>query len=259
MTTSKNFAWAKFYMEFADKLLGYKENRKELLRLLFEIEGLSDLLMDKKEKEGEKVPLEDICPFTVFALFNNNATGKEKSLEIAAEIANAIGVKEKAPNSIEGIPRVIYNKFFFAFAFDRGPDDIDTLWNLFTIALHYADNNTAKDRDDFIKAFGKTFRVKQVAIRKLSMGIFWIRPEFFYSFDSKSSKYIEEILYIKAVCDTAEDYIDLREDLIDKLRDPECPVQSFQELALKALTLEVPPPKLKVLLAGMIVLLQWTK
>ena len=58
-----NFDWVDFYMEFADRLLEYKDNRKELIAKI------------RRVYDGTKVPTvlgDDIGPFTVFALFNRS-------------------------------------------------------------------------------------------------------------------------------------------------------------------------------------------
>ena len=67
ITIQSNFEWTTFYSEFADRLLPYKQNRRELLSLFESAHnqvGLSYTFMDKGE------PLGDICPFTVFGAFN---------------------------------------------------------------------------------------------------------------------------------------------------------------------------------------------
>jgi len=62
------FAWTSFYMEFADKLLPYKNNRSHLLELLKDVYNDLGLRYPFIEKDG--MLIDDICPFTVFGCFN---------------------------------------------------------------------------------------------------------------------------------------------------------------------------------------------
>ena len=68
----QRFKWAQLYEEFADKLLVYKDDRADLMVAIHDlpnkIESIS-ALQDQPE-EGAKELLGDICPFTVFGLFN---------------------------------------------------------------------------------------------------------------------------------------------------------------------------------------------
>ena len=63
---STNYDWADFYMEFADKLTGYNNNRPELIRNIVKIYDNAGLSIPKLYSI---MPPPDIDPFTVFALF----------------------------------------------------------------------------------------------------------------------------------------------------------------------------------------------
>ena len=66
---SKNqFAQTSFYMEFADRLLPYKNNRPQLLALIKDAFDNLGFHYPFMEKNGQ--PIDDICPFTVFGCFN---------------------------------------------------------------------------------------------------------------------------------------------------------------------------------------------
>jgi 5-methylcytosine-specific restriction enzyme B len=54
-----SYAWTSFYMEFADRLLQYKNNRTELLVLIKDVFDNLELNYPFKEK-GK--PIDDICP-----------------------------------------------------------------------------------------------------------------------------------------------------------------------------------------------------
>lgn len=57
--TSKKYAWTNFYIEFADKLLNYKNNRKELLEIINRFYNKDDLKFSSLSYEKGELP-EDI-------------------------------------------------------------------------------------------------------------------------------------------------------------------------------------------------------
>lgn len=62
-----SFEWTNFYMKFADKLLEYKNDRTNLIKLIDKVFDKSNLKNPFMEN-GEL--FDDICPFTVFSAFN---------------------------------------------------------------------------------------------------------------------------------------------------------------------------------------------
>ena len=67
-----NFDWVKFYVDFADKLYEYKDNRGSLVQIL------SKAFYDKdKENFNRVLEKNDIDPFTVFASFNSFSAEKK--------------------------------------------------------------------------------------------------------------------------------------------------------------------------------------
>ena len=147
---STPFGWETFYSEFADKLLAYKNNRSELLKLL-----------DKAYKDvGQKFPfmesgepIEDICPFTVFGAFNKEITNANR-VALMQSIGKRLGVQASVPSNFDGIP-VLNNlrAWFFGFSVDRKPDDIDNLWNMMEVALFLADAPDDEIYRDFVMRY----------------------------------------------------------------------------------------------------------
>ena len=75
MEPKNQFTWINYYTKFADRLLAYKDNRRELLTLIKEV--FEELKMHYPFMDNKK-PLEDICPFTVFGCFNKGITEKNR-------------------------------------------------------------------------------------------------------------------------------------------------------------------------------------
>jgi len=71
------FAWTSFFVEFADKLLLYKNDRPQLLEFLKGVYEDLGLRYPFIEKDG--MPVEDICPFTVFGCFNKGISNENRA------------------------------------------------------------------------------------------------------------------------------------------------------------------------------------
>lgn len=186
----KQFQWTNFYMELASKLLEYKDKREDLLDILKDI--YKTLGMDYPFMEKGEEDYDDICPFTVFASFNKGIKD-ESRIALLEEFAKHFSVKAEVPKSFDGIPVVMpLNAWFFAYKKNRQDDDIDNLWDFFAQALNYADNNSAKAREDFIEGYNMV--IKQQGVKwNITIGLYWIRPYTFMSLDSVSRDFVQHI------------------------------------------------------------------
>ena len=134
-----NIKWTDFYMEFADKLLEYKDNRTELIQKIQKVYEKIRINLPTLDRDanGNKIIPYDIDPFTIFALFNKGITD-ENRIKIVNGIKEEFSIKSDLPTSFFGIP--IVNNLgatFYYFNGDRGEDDINNLWNVFYNAIDY--------------------------------------------------------------------------------------------------------------------------
>lgn len=237
----QRFKWTRFYEEFADKLLACKDNRASLMAAIHDlpnkIESIS-VLQDQPE-EGTKELLSDICPFTVFGLFNRGITDANR-ITIANELAAFLKVETPVPNSFEGIP-VVNNQrsWFFGYKYRRGEHDIDTLWNLFEAAIEHANNSETDTAEALYDAYETATKCWGTGWN-LSMGLYWIRPWKYSTLDGQSQTYITKKLGLeigkngeKGRC-SSEDYLGLIDDLETRFQEDAYPVHSFPELSLSA-------------------------
>ena len=116
--------WPEFYMEFADKLLEYKNNRKELINKIQKI--YSNLKMNlpslEGDEKGSKIPY-DIDPFSVFALFNKQIS-TENRINIITQIKNEFSINAEVPLTFHGISLVNNLKAtFYRFEENRGENN----------------------------------------------------------------------------------------------------------------------------------------
>ena len=211
------FKWVSFYMEFATKLLEYREDRTSLIKKLQEVFSNRGMKLPKLDKDN--VP-KDIDPFTVFGLFNKGISDVNR-ISILNGIKDIFEIKADIPHDFSGIP-VLNNMMatFYAFEGDdrRKDDDIDNLWNAFESAIELAENDSEESKDVFSLAYDQV--KSQFAVRwNLTMGLYWIRPYFFINLDSRNRKFLSnpdnisanvvvEVKSLKSV-PTAEKYLSI--------------------------------------------------
>ena len=180
------FAWTKLYSELATSLRQYKNNRKVLIDLLQDV--FSEVGMKFPYVEDD-VPVEDIDPFTVMGSFNRGITN-ENRIAILKELKNRLALKEAVPEEFDGIP-VLNNlkAWFFAWKKDRAAYDIQNLWDMFEIALSYADDANSEKRSQFIVQYDKVTKQKNIRWN-ITMGMYWCRPYTYINLDDRNRKFI---------------------------------------------------------------------
>lgn len=246
-STTNSFSWTNFYMEFADKLLKFKERRTELLSILENVYGDLNIRYPFTEK-GE--PIDDICPFTVIGSFNKGITDQNR-IAIAEKISSKIGVKTSVPTDFDGIPVLNNMKaWYFAYKDQREPDDIPNLWNVFETGIQYADHPSEDVKKKFTDSYEKVR--KQLGVKwNLTMGLYWIRPFFYLNLDErnrtyllqKNSPYSDDITNISKLKDlpNINTYLKLINYFKDTFQTEKFPYQSFPELSFAAW--KAPSPK----------------
>ena len=247
----KDFPWTRFHESVADKLLGFKNKRKDLVEGIHEIvEQVATLSgFEDTYEDGTTGPLRDICPFTAIGIFNREYNPNTRKI-IARKLADFLGIKETVPEHFKGIPTLLPLKaWFFAKGNKREPSDIDTLWEIFEKAIELS-----RSRDAFIAAYDRATKVENVGWN-LTIGLYWIRPWSFLTLDGKSRKYINEnfkdIVDIPKKPPNASEYISTVDTFENKFQEDEFPFNSFPELSLAAWEDPESPPedgKRKILL-----------
>lgn len=222
-----NFEWTNFYMEFANELLKYKDNRKELIEKMKLI----------KDIDISKITMgDDIAPFSIFALFNYQGIAHHKKINILESIKNEFKIEVETPKNFYGIPAMnIYKLRFFDTQGQQAKIDIENLWNIFEAAINYADNNTNENREAFIKYYNLAKDIKGVNW-SLTMGLFWIRPFKYINLDKTNREYIKFKLpnhsqNIKQL-PNGKEYINLCDNLLEDIK--KINIKDFLELSYKA-------------------------
>jgi len=235
------YDWARFYATVADNLLAYRNDRSSLVAWLHqmaaEVDGVFHLT--DKDASGGVIPLGDIDPFSAIGTFNRNLTSEKRRI-IASRFKEFLKVGEDVPGSFSGIPVLDNrNSLFFKNQAERGPDDIDILWEVFYQAIRLADGGDDYDSSAFVSAYDAAAALPGVGWN-LTMGLYWIRPWAFIPLDTNTREYIKDVLGIaveasgpKGRC-TGLEYLALNDAVLEKLLDEDSPVHSVPELSTTA-------------------------
>ena len=217
-----NFEWTNFYMEFADKLLD-KNNREKLIEKIVSIGfGIPKIIFEY-----------NIDPFSVFGLINKGYT-KQNKITIIKSIKDEFKIECEIPKGFSGIPASNpTNAYFFNPYGNNVENEIDILWEVFEIAIKYADNNTPENRQKFIEKYD-AINIKGTKF-KLTMGLFWIRPYNYVNLDKTNRKFIKAKLsdytkYIENLPD-GKKYLELCDKLLEDMKNSKCEFKNFPELS----------------------------
>ncbi len=185
---SPGLTWVPFYEEFADKLLGFRDSRSELIGLIGRVYDSCGLTSPKLDSSG--VP-GDIDPFTVFGLFNKGISGANRD-RVVQGFRDALGIETPAPSDFDGVPVLNnLNATFYKFTGDpeRSENDIGYLWDVFLAALDHANQPSLESAARFVEAFD---RVKDLKGNrwKTTMGLYWARPSSYLSLDSRNQWFL---------------------------------------------------------------------
>ena len=236
--------WTDLYMEFADELLKYKNNRTELIEKIKNVFNNINMPLPKLEgdDDGNKIDPFDIDPFTIFALFNKQITN-EKRIKIINGIKEEFSLKSDVPTDFIGIPVVNNLKAtFYYFKAIRGEDDMNNLWEVFESALNYSKDFNEESREKFINYYNKV--IKQKGIKwNITMGLYWIRPNVFINLDAKNRKFlsdkhnfsqdiVDEVKILKYSPPIAEKYLEICDLLYSFLKESQ--FNDFVELSNSA-------------------------
>ncbi|VTX48052.1 5-methylcytosine-specific restriction enzyme B [uncultured Actinomyces sp.] len=180
MTTDSQYSWPRFFMELADKLLAFKDDRQGLIATLKQVYAENGMTLPTLHSGGV---LTDIDPFTVFGLFNRGlATAKRWT--VARGIGGALGVQAPLHDDFVGVPTLLNINATLYDQARRGEGDIERLWDLFRVALAYADRPTEQTRAAFCHAYDAVLKQRN-ASWNVTMGLFWVRPYVYVNLSSR--------------------------------------------------------------------------
>ena len=215
----------------------HRDDRRPLLTAIQEVSsGLGrPIPLQDHFPDGTSGPLEDICHFTTLGLFNRGITAENRR-RIASGLAEFLGVTGPVPDSFEGIPTLNnLNAWFFPYASERTDDHVNAIWRVFADAPEYADSGDEADRARFAESFNDAITRHSVG-RRLSTGLYWIRPWFFLTLDGRTVGFLRDRLGVEVPKGRpdAETYLALHDQLEARFIEGEQPVHSLPGLSAAA-------------------------
>ena len=193
--------------------------------------------------------MNNIDPFTVYGLFNKGIT-KTNRIRIIKKFAEKLYIdteKNPIPTDFHGIP-VLNNLNARFYILDENAFELtsNSLWNLFESALDLADHESEANKDRFIKSYDDCCKLPYVKY-KLSMGLFWSRPNYYLNLDSINRWYIskrsnfskdltEKVKKLKNM-PSAVDYLELSKKIKKMVLSSDFKDKSLPGLSAQAFTL----------------------
>ncbi len=239
---SVEFDWVDFYKEFAEKLLAFKGDRKPLVKMILEIFSEIQIELPTLEKDKNVI---DICPFTVFGLFNKSSLREENRKKIISAFAKHLSIQSPIPKSFNSIPVLNnQNATFYYFIGERKDDDIDNLWSFFEAAILYAKNPEKNLEEKFAHYFDLVINSKGNGNSKITMGLYWLNPDFYMSIDSRNTWYIyetgnipDDVVKQLPVIEgkiSSRDYLKISKILHEYTSKPDSKFENFKNISFEA-------------------------
>lgn len=219
---NKRLTWIPFYIEMADKLLSFKDNREPLLDIVYKLD--KKFVGYIKAEDGGHVS--DIDPFTVYGIFNRGITNDNR-IKLCHYFKNKLGIEANIPADFDGIP-VVNNMMATFYWREYEHTDIQPLWDLF-VAVLQNDNQKVKERFDVVS--------NQQGIKwNITMGLYWIRPYDYISLDSRNRDYLPSlgIDVFKENQIDAEHYMPLLNNVKDKIASGSIKEKDIPEISYQA-------------------------
>lgn len=233
----EQFTWIETYNKIAHKLLDYKDNRKALVNLMYEILEELNLFNENDEVncnldkyQNKRCKYDDIDPFTFMnrlAIYSNE--NRKKFIKLFAEKTNT---QLNIPEDFDGVPTVNpRNSSLIQFKDDRGKNDIDDFWIFFETALELPKNPDLKEQ--FIKYYDILLDKPNCGYN-ISSCLFRMDANNYFSLDSTNRTYLADKLnlFIKEY-PNGEKYLDILEKIKEYIKKSKnC--RSYADLSYKA-------------------------
>ena len=220
----KKFSWISFYMELAEKLLEYKDNRNDLVKIVYEMDR--QYVNYIKDDKGNDYP--DIDPFSVFAIFNRTST-EERRKEICKYFKRVFQLQSDIPEDFDSIPMMNPQLSVFVWRGDIFTG-IQPIWDLYiSVVKNHFDNEKFVEQFDIVR--------NQKGIKwNLTMALYWIRPYNFMPLDTPSREYLKrigiEVFEEKNL--NGENYLQFLQKIKSKMENNEIIEKSFPEISYNA-------------------------
>jgi hypothetical protein len=235
------FSWKPIYIELGQKLLAYRDKQSELLGWLRQMKaaGLPVVGLNDQNPKDTTIDLAEIDPFTFFANFNRGIK-YEHRFAILQILKDRMGLSAEVPEDFDGVPVApLLKAWYFPYAFIRQLGSIPLLWDL-------AEDIVQREPSEVrAQVFEKCLQIKQVGVAKLTMGMFWLRPDRYLALDQVNRVYLEERHGFEEKdlkAKTLQSYLDLLKAVTERAGS-DLPAISYQAYS-QALMVDLDPAEL---------------
>lgn len=192
-----DYNWCTLYRNFSEKLIKYKNNRRNLISKIEVVLREFEVFI---EKNGNIV--NDICPFSILSIFNRG-NNKQRNCDLFNRLNKLLEFNLPKLNSNENIPTIANEVRYFGSSDIIGKNDIDNLWELFESALHVNDDSL----NDLIDNLDIILNQAYIGKNNITIALYWVNPSFFIPLTPNITSYLNNNYDIDIPSFTAERYI----------------------------------------------------
>lgn len=223
------FTWIAFYKELSQKLLQFKNNRKQLIDFIqsgdkaFINDAGKSLVEYLHMRDGS--PISDIDPFSVFAIFNRGRITYKNRQNICAAFKDFLGINAAIPDDFDGIPIVDPRRsFFFTWDINRNPYIIADMWELYERVV--SDNEIEEWYDKVLS--------NKFPKNSLTMVLYWLNPIKYMALDSRSRSFLQAYGITHFNIGSYKEYATILNIIKKKMINKELPYTTFAEISYAA-------------------------
>lgn len=176
----QKYTWIPVFKAITQWIKSYETKQGDLVSILEQLgieKGLTDL-----DTTGQKVPLQEIDPFTFFAIFMK--FGEDQRQKKFQKFLDISRLDEQAPTDFSGVPSAQALKvWLFPYLKSRGPDTVNTLWRLF----HAAETGVVSE-----DLFKSALAIEGTGFTKLTQCLFYCFPDLYLPIDSQTKHWLAD-------------------------------------------------------------------
>ena len=218
----KKFTWIPFYTELAKKLLKFKDNRSDLVKIVYELDEKYVNFINNHDKSQ----VFDIDFFSFFSIFNRGLTEENRKI-ICGFLKNKLNISAEIPSDFDSIPLVDNRKSTF-YRRETADSQIPLLCSLFEAVFN-------DDLPLVEKLFDKVLGFNGIKWN-ITMGFYWISPYNFMPLDSNSRNYLKNnginIFDEKEL--SGKNYLNLLEEIKNCIQTGKIKEKSIPEISYNA-------------------------
>lgn len=213
--TGTKFDWVPVYHNLGIGLLKYKNNSEELRNIFVTV------LKEELDKDFEITYCDPVAIFNKIENFTDN----RKILIPALE--RKIGIEVLKPTDFSGIPSTFWSQILFS----NSDEDEKNVWNAFEASIRFADEKSEDNRKYFIESFNLAYKEHGKAMY-ICNTLYKVNAEMYLSMDNNVRTLLKDELNINSDnFNDGETYLNICEEVKNKIKDGNYPYKTFYELS----------------------------